>query len=265
MSYDVVAVRYAERETTRSAGFYRWESYGEPDGPLGMAYYFWVLLPRDGGEPIVVDSGFDLEVGRRLGRTPICHPRDALRQLGVDPAAVGRVVVTHMHYDHIGNLGLFPGARFTVSRREFAFWAHDPIAAKPHFAEHTDPAGVDLLVDAERDGRVDLVDDGAVVADGVRVLDVGGHSPGQLAVVIEGPSRVVLTSDAVHYYQELVDERPFAVFADLADVYAAYERLRGLADATLVPGHDPAVMSRFAPHPAADGNAVLLTPIREDT
>jgi glyoxylase-like metal-dependent hydrolase (beta-lactamase superfamily II) len=263
MGYDAVAVRYAERDTTHSAGFYRWESYGEPDAPLGMAYYFWVLMPRGDGAPIVVDSGFDVETGRRMGRTPLCHPGAALERLGVDPGAVEQVIITHLHYDHIGNLDLFDGARFFVGRREFAFWTQEPVARREHFAEHTYPAGLELLVAAERQGRVELVDDGAQVADGVRILDLGGHSPGQLAVVVEGDAPVVLTSDAAHYYRELVDERPFAVFADLGDVYRAYDRLRAIEHATLVPGHDPEVMRRFSPHPAASDVAVLLTPSQE--
>ena len=40
---------------------------------------------------------------------------------------------------------------------------------------------------------------------------------------------MVLASDAVHYYDELITERPFAVFADLADVYRAYDSVRELA------------------------------------
>ena len=85
------------------------------------------------GETIVVDCGFDPEVGARRGRTCLCAPLEALRALGVEPESVSTVVVTHLHYDHIGNLAAFPAATLIVPRRELDFWT-GPIAARFQFA-----------------------------------------------------------------------------------------------------------------------------------
>ena len=68
--YEVAALRYGTRETRKSECYYRWDSYGEPDAPIGMDYFFWVL--RNGGETIVVDTGFHPDVGARRGRTLVC-------------------------------------------------------------------------------------------------------------------------------------------------------------------------------------------------
>ena len=250
-AYGVTAVRYAQRETTRGEVYYRWASYGEPDGPLSMAYYFWILEPS-AGPPIIVDSGFAPEVGARKGRPCSCEPAVALARLGIDGAEVEQVVVTHLHYDHIGNLELFPNAELIVARRELDFWT-DPIARRPHFVDHTDTDALARLVRAADAGRVRTVEDELEVAPGVVAVRVGGHSPGQLVVTA---GEVLLTSDAVHYYDELDTERPFAVLADLADVYRAYDTVRALADGrTLVPGHDPLVMER---HPARDGGSLAV-------
>ena len=181
-TYGVLAVRYAERETTLSEVYYRWPSYGEPDGPLDMTYYFWILEPPEGPR-IVVDSGFAPEVGARMGRPCSCEPADALARLGIDGADVQQVVVTHLHYDHIGNLDLFPNAELVVAQRELDFWT-DPIAARPHFAEHTDADAVAGLERAAADGRVRAVDEELEVAPGIVALRVGGHSPGQLVLSV---------------------------------------------------------------------------------
>jgi glyoxylase-like metal-dependent hydrolase (beta-lactamase superfamily II) len=242
----VLAVRYAERETTLSEVYYRWPSYGEPDGPLDMAYYFWIIQPP-AGPPVVVDSGFEPQRGARMGRNCTCEPADALARLGIDAAAVQQVVVTHLHYDHIGNLGLFGNAELVVAQRELDFWT-DPIAARPHFAEHTDAGAVAGLERAAAAGRVRAVDDELEVAPGIVALRVGGHSPGQLVLSVStAGGGVVLASDAVHYYDELVTERPFAVLHDLADVYRAYDTVRALASdgREMIPGHDPLVMERY--------------------
>ena len=82
-TYEVVAVRYATRATTKGECFYRYESYGEPDAPLGMDYFFYVL--RDGRRTALVDTGFDPDVGERRGRTLLCRPLEALVRLGVAP------------------------------------------------------------------------------------------------------------------------------------------------------------------------------------
>jgi glyoxylase-like metal-dependent hydrolase (beta-lactamase superfamily II) len=245
VSHRVLAVRYGTRQTTRADGFHRHAASGEPDGPLGMDYFLWVLQGPEG--TIVVDTGFDPEVGARMGRTCLCPPGEALARLGIEPSTVGRVVLTHLHYDHIGNVGLFGDAELVVAERELDFWT-GPIARRGHFASHARADEVAAVARARDEGRVVTVDEAAEVAPGVRAIRVGGHSPGQLILVVEtGAGEVVLASDAVHYYEELDDDRPFALFADLEAVYRGYDTVRELTDAgrALVPGHDPLVMERF--------------------
>ncbi len=147
MAYEVLAVRYATLQSSRAELYHRHESYGEPDAALEMAYYFWLL--RDGDETIVVDCGFAPEAGARRGRTCLCPPLDALRALGVEPETVSTVVVTHLHYDHIGNLAAFPAATLCVPRRELDFWT-GPLASRFQFAAVVEPAEIAFVA---RGGR----------------------------------------------------------------------------------------------------------------
>jgi glyoxylase-like metal-dependent hydrolase (beta-lactamase superfamily II) len=256
MTYRVLAARYAERETTLSRIYYAWPTYGEPDGPVRMSYYFWVLQPP-AGPPLIIDTGFDPSLAARRGRPCTIAPAKLLERLGIDGRGVQQVVVTHLHFDHIGNLELFPNACFTVAERELAFWS-GPVAQRLQFAAHGDPRGVEYLLRAKAEGRLREVDHTLDVAPGVSVERVGGHSPGQLIVsVATAGGNVLLASDAVHYYQELELDRPFAVVADLAEAYSAFDvinqaRARG---AMFVPAHDPLVMER---HPPADPSLVGL-------
>jgi glyoxylase-like metal-dependent hydrolase (beta-lactamase superfamily II) len=258
--YEVVAVRYATLTAPKSHLFYRYETYGEPDAAVEMAYYFWVL--RAGGETILVDTGFDPVVGARRGRTCLCRPVDALRRLGIEPESVSAIVVTHLHYDHIGNLDAFPQAALVVPRRELEFWT-GPIAARSQFGSHVEAREVALLEEAQRAGRVRLTEGVEEIFDGITAHSVGGHSPGQQVTVVSTPAGdVVLASDAVHFYEELELDRPFAVIADLERMYAAYDMLRELAassGAVVIPGHDPEVLTRFpALDRQTDGIAVRL-------
>jgi glyoxylase-like metal-dependent hydrolase (beta-lactamase superfamily II) len=259
-SYRAYAVHYADRETTLSECYYAWPSYAVPDAPVMMSYFFWVLEPLHDAPsgPIVVDTGFAPE--RSGGRITHLTPADGLALLGIDPASVERLVISHMHYDHIGNLQLFPRATITIARRDYDFWASEAVAHRPQFGHHTDWNGVELLRQAEGEGRLEMIGHETEVAPGLVALDVGGHSPGQLIFDIAGEDAVItLASDAIHFYEELDNDRPFQIFSDLAGMYRGYEllRQREASGAILVAGHDPDVMQRFQRVDGAAGEHVV--------
>lgn len=246
VAYEVLAVRYATRDTTRSDCFHRYHSYGEPDGPQRMDYFFWVL--RDGRRTVLVDTGFAPAVGVRRGRTCLVPPVEALARLGIVPESVSQVVLTHLHYDHVGNVAAFPHAELVVSRRELDFWT-GPFAERAQFAQIVEPAEIDRVAAARREGRVRCLEGDETIGPGIEALVVGGHSPGQLVLVIAGRAGpVVLATDALHFYEELDLDRPFEIVADLEQMYRAFDTLRSLAGrpgAVLVAGHDPLVLERF--------------------
>ena len=261
MSYEVLAVRYATREGTRRESFHGYLAYDEPDGPLVMDYFFWILRGPD-GKVTMVDCGFDDGRSVHAGMEVLIEPAEALALLGVEPEAVELVIITHLHYDHTGNLDLFPNAEFAVAERDLEFWT-GPLADRIQFASHANSQDVEFVDRARREGRVRLLGEDEEILPGVRALRVGGHSPGQLVLVVDGPGQgVVLTSDTIHYYEELELDRPFAVVSDLAEMYRAYEVLRdlvGSGDRVLVAGHDPLVAERFPAAPGGDGLVLSIT------
>lgn len=242
------AVRYGSHVTTRGDFYLSWSSYGEPDSALDMAYYFWVIRDGAGGPVTVVDTGFSEAEAARRGRSMDYPPARALHDLGIDPAAVPRVVITHLHYDHAGNLALFPNAEFVLARREFDFWTGDPIARRPLFAQHTDPAAIALLCRANTDGRVRLFDDTLDLDGNIRLLRLGGHTPGQTVVSVQGGEQpVLLASDAVHFHEELAKDRPPRVLSNLGEYYCGFDTLVDLSTRgyRVVPGHDPAISAQY--------------------
>jgi glyoxylase-like metal-dependent hydrolase (beta-lactamase superfamily II) len=168
------------------------------------------------------------------------------------------LILTHAHYDHIGNVDAFPAAELVMSAREYEFWT-GPLASRPLFATSAESGDIEALSRARAAGRLRLLPAALPgcpaarqsVAAGIDVLDVGGHTPGQLVVVVgTDHGEVVIASDALHYYDEMRLDRPFAHVTDLPAMYRGFELLRSLAasDSTLVvAGHDPEVMRRFPP------------------
>lgn len=253
--YEVLAIRYATRLTSRSDCFAGFGHTGEPDAELRMDYFFWLV--RNNERTVLVDTGFAPEVGTRRGRTCLQPPLEALARAGVEPSDVAQVVLTHLHYDHTGNVAAFPHAELVLQRRELDFWS-GPGGARACFADHAEASEVAAIVASGRAGRVRALDGSATVAPGIEAIAVGGHSPGQQMLLVEsrrGP--VLLASDVLHYYEELEHDRPYVAFADLEAVYAGLDRIHELArDGTIVvAGHDPAVLDRF---PRLAGDAAEL-------
>ncbi len=243
--YTVLALRYGTCVAARSRYFHGVEPGGEADAPLRMDFFLWAI--RSAERTIVVDTGFDPAVAERRERTCLAAPRTLLERTGIEPASVETVVMTHLHYDHTGNLDAFPRASFHVHRRELEFW-RSPEATRPEFAAVAEPSELAAIDAAARAGRIREIESDGLIAPGVLALWVGGHAPGQLIVVVRtGDSIVVLASDALHFYEELDGGASFAIFTDLEEMNDGYDLLRGLSarGATLVAGHDPLVLERF--------------------
>jgi glyoxylase-like metal-dependent hydrolase (beta-lactamase superfamily II) len=263
--YEVLVVRYGTRMTVRSEVFLNYGLYGEPDGPIGMDYFFWVVRNHD--RTVVVDSGFSEAGGANRRRTTLVRPPEAFATLGIRPEDEPTVVVTHAHYDHIGNLDLFDRSQVVIAQAELDFWGA-PFARETLFHHSVEDADLDVLAQAVAGGRVQTFADGITVAPGIEVIRVGGHTPGQSVVIVHtAAGSVLLASDAVHYYEECDRNMPFVSVADLPAMYAGFGTVREMVASRrvrhVVSGHDPRTFERFPPDEAGPlpGNVAVIGPL----
>ncbi|BAK66689.1 putative hydrolase [Sphingobium sp. SYK-6] len=254
------AIRYARHDRPARENFLG----GGADDHAAMMpldYFVWVI-EHDDMAPLLVDTGFGAEAAARRGRTMIRPVEDGLRAIGIDPADVEDVILTHLHYDHAGSLGLFPNARFHVQDREMAF-ATGRAMTHGHVRAPFDAEPVAEMVHLLFGDRLVFHDGDAALAPGVTLRLLPGHTAGLQAVEVStarGP--VILASDVAHLYANLLRETPFPIVVDVPAYLAAHARLRALVPGLdhIIPGHDPLVLAAFPAGDAPDVARVDLPP-----
>ncbi len=254
--FEVYAIRYATVERRAAENFIG----GDPhESAERMDYFVW--LARRASQAVVIDTGFNEAAAQRRHRQFLRSPVEGLQLLDVDAASVEDVILTHLHYDHVGNFDLFPRARFHLQDRELAY-ATGRYMATEFFAAAYELDEVVGMVRNVYGGRVRFHDGDAQIAPGLTVHLVGGHTKGlQVVRVWTRLGWLVLASDASHYAANMDAERPFPVVADITQMVDGWQRLRELASEPryIIPGHDPVVMQRYrAPTRALEGIAVRL-------
>lgn len=254
--YDLYAIRYATRDAQRRDHFMG----GDPhEGPMPMDYFLWAAVGPD--RSFVIDAGFTEEVAVRRGRSFLRCPVDTLRLIGVDPDQLEDVILTHLHYDHVGNFHRFPKARFHLQEPELHYavgrYMHYPRLS--HSFEVEDVCGIVRLNYAQ---RVIFYNGSADLAPGIRLHAAGGHSAGlQFVTVNTRRGTVVLASDVTHFYENLDRMRPFPTAFHVGEMLEGFDKLVAAAPSRrhIVPGHDPLVMRRYpAISPELDGIVVRL-------
>ena len=95
---------------------------------------------------------------------------------GMDAATASPVIVTHAHFDHLGNVSSLPQAEIIIARREFEFWL-SPYAQRSQFGAYTERQEISSLEAAASQDRIIYVDGQYSPAPGIEVVEVGGHTP----------------------------------------------------------------------------------------
>ncbi|NIO39835.1 MAG: MBL fold metallo-hydrolase [Burkholderiales bacterium] len=191
-------------------------------GPLGFST---ITLVRHGNRIGLVDVG---GFGQRL------LLQDRLSELGLTPADITDVLLTHSHYDHAINWLLFPDANVYIGRDEMN-WAMEQPWGETFVPE--------LYVrELRQSPQLREVNSGDQVFPGITAYMTPGHTPGSLIFVLEAGERdVVFTGDACKNRAELVSraaDMTYDAEVTRASIETIWKFWSRRSDSILVPGHD---------------------------
>src|SRR5437867_13207717 len=92
--YEILALKYAERDTTKCQFFYRESSHDK----LTLDYFVWLIL--GGPHPLLADTGFRDDDARARGIRNDVSPAAMVERAGVAPGDIPISLLTHPHYHH---------------------------------------------------------------------------------------------------------------------------------------------------------------------
>jgi glyoxylase-like metal-dependent hydrolase (beta-lactamase superfamily II) len=243
--YEVYAIRYGTIPDFSLASLV---AGADRTQRLDIPLMVWLLKGND-GRVVLVDSGFvrDNLVSQWKVRDFIL-PSEAVARLGIKAEEVTDIVLTHMHWDHAGGTTLFPKARVWIQKAEYAYYTGDAWQSKNTHGG-IEPDDVLAVVRLNLQGRLGLIDgDGQRPLPGIVCYTGGRHTyASQYLVVTSRSGRTVVASDNVYLYENLDKHAAVAGALDVASNLAAQDRMRAQASdiKLIVPGHDPAVFTRF--------------------
>jgi len=241
--YDVYAIRYATIPGFPVAGLIKG---ADESRKIDIAMMVWLV--RGGGRNIVVDSGFYRpQFFKSWKVTDFVRPDEAVARAGVKPEDVTDVILTHAHWDHADGADLFPKAQIWIQKEEYRYYTGE--AWQPD-GKH---GGIELddmayLLRANTEGRLHLIDGDREILPGVRVYIGGRHTWASQYVAVSGkPGPIVLASDNMYLYENLDKHLAIAQTFDAVSNLAAQDKMKTLVrdPRFIIPGHDPAVLTRF--------------------
>jgi glyoxylase-like metal-dependent hydrolase (beta-lactamase superfamily II) len=226
------------------------------------------LVEHPAAGHILIDTGFHASVasgpgaersrnlgltGRVIGRNIEMRPEQTvaaqLASRGIDPAQIGLVVMTHLHFDHASALADFPGATVLVSAPEWRAAHARTGLLRGYSAAQLDPRPSYRTIDFDGAGArprnsfartLDVFGDGSLI-----LAFTPGHSAGHLSVILRLSAReALIAGDAIYTMATLREgERPWRsedaqAFERSLGELQAYDREH--PDALIVPGHDMA-------------------------
>ncbi len=184
-----------------------------------------VALLRGHGRVAVLDTG-------SFGARKVIVA--ALAALGVTPADVTDLLLSHLHYDHVVNWPMFAHARIVTGAAELAWALAEPPGTSLVPELYVEPLG--------RHPTLVTVGEGDTVLPGITALLAPGHTPGHLMFVVEGAAHdLLLVQDAAKYRAELVTGRadmsydPAVTAATIARIRELWRRRPG---SVVLTGHD---------------------------
>jgi N-acyl homoserine lactone hydrolase len=214
-------------------------------------------LIRHGGEYMLWDTGLPAVMKGKpidpklpMDATVTATIPEQLARLHLTPAQIGRVGISHDHFDHIGQAASFPAAMLLIGEGDWKALSATPPDPQLQTAAVAPWLTGGSKVEAVK-GDKDVWGDGSV-----RMIATPGHTAGHHSLLVRLKNRgyVLLTGDVAHFMQNYASNGVPSFNADRAQTLASLDRFKTLAanlKATVIIQHEAADIAKLPAFPAA--------------
>lgn len=227
-----------EMEIDKSMLTYRL-SFGESFKQVVYAWY--IEGPK---EKMIVDTGISAEYliqKRGFPARNLQSLESGLNRVGLSPADIDLVILTHLHSDHVAEGCKFTKAKFIVQKDELEF------AQNPH------PTVAMQYLGELFDGlNFEVVEGDTPICDEVSVISTPGHTPGGQSVTVKTAEGTAIISglctirenfDPPEPFSKTMPVYPIGLFVDLFKMYDNLLKIKNAAD-IIISNHDPEYVQR---------------------
>lgn len=246
--YEIYALKYAG-PFPRKLAMVLWNTGWDEN--IEVNYYIWAIKSKE-GEFIVVDTGCGTALANERKLKNFVNPVDVLTRIGANANNIRKVIITHMHFDHVGGMEMFPKAfpkaTFYVQKKEYDFWAKHPFAKRPPFHHVADDLANKLTADLEGTDRLVLLHGDQKIIPGIELLFTPGHTIGLQSVSVNtAKGTAIVASDCLHSHRAFKENNTSILITDLIAWIESYDKLRSKAtNIDLVfPGHDMSMATNY--------------------
>lgn len=247
--YEVYALKYAS--LAQPSPIAEWVAGGPQQDSVDIIFMFW-LIRDSGGKNILVDAGCsgDLKNAKDFGLYQVTRPDSVLLKIGVEPAAITDIIISHPHWDHIDGIKFFPNAQVWMQKEDYNYYVSGAWQ-KGGNSGGFEKSDVLAVVERNVAGKVTLVDgDNKEIIPGIKVFTGSRHTyNSQYVQVQSGNDRIIIASDNIWIYYSLEKMLPAPSYGtfDAKGYVAAMQRMKTLASKAdfIIPGHDGRLFTKF--------------------
>ncbi|USE78349.1 N-acyl homoserine lactonase family protein [Cupriavidus gilardii] len=247
--------------------------YSNAGSCLSPMIYTLLVGGEVGGRQVValVDCGFQNNHWlTRYAFSSWEDPAAVLGRVGFAPEDVETILVTHMHFDHMGNFEAFPNAKLHIQFDEYAGWSDAVCSAHQHETEEEkewvftsfNPADLIRASQGVSEGRIKFIRGDEEVLPGVTArLAKDSHTFGSQwfeVSTLNGP--FIVAGDIAYWYSNIERMWPPGYHQGNAfNQIRAYRQMREVVKNKtdrVIPGHDPEIWNRHRTWTAPSGNQI---------
>jgi len=217
-NFELYAIRYGESLFSTENIF----NDTEENTKVPFSWLFYVLKIKE--KIILIDTGFsDLEKQKKYN-IDFTNPIKTLEKINIKPDQVTDVILTHSHFDHIGNVDKFKNAKIYIAQNELA-----------HFLKNT-----------SENKNIVTFDNEINFFDFIKIKEIGGHTKGSSVIYIyDKDKNYVLTGDECYLIENCSQARPIGTFNNYAKNKAFVKMISQDDRLEILTFHDPKIFEKY--------------------